>query len=128
MDEREKAHDGKGNGAMYSSTVGDSMQRVMLCSDWCALEGYNPNPSTHTEGHVRVFHPRTGKPSAWKGARSVWTGGKIARPYLSVFLAKIGNRAHHSRNGKGVRGMVRAREEERSEDMPNNGSMCCWKV
>lgn len=39
MDEPEKANDGKSNGAMFSSTVGDSMQRVVLCSDWCALEG-----------------------------------------------------------------------------------------
>jgi hypothetical protein len=39
MDAPEKANDGKSNGAMFSSTVGDSMQRVVLCSDWCALGG-----------------------------------------------------------------------------------------
>jgi len=37
MDAPEKANDGKSNGAMFSSTVEDSMQRVVLCSDWCAL-------------------------------------------------------------------------------------------
>ena len=54
MDAPEKANDGKSNGAMFSSTVGDSMQRVVLCSDWCAL-GVNPNPSTHTEEHAIVL-------------------------------------------------------------------------
>ncbi len=54
MDAPEKANDGKSNGAMFSSTVGDSMQRVVLCSDWCAL-GVKPNPSTHTEEHAIVL-------------------------------------------------------------------------
>jgi hypothetical protein len=37
MDEPEKANDGKSNGAMFSSRVGDSMRQVVLCSNWCAL-------------------------------------------------------------------------------------------
>src|SRR5260221_14734496 len=64
------------------------MQQVVLCSDWCALEVL-PNPSTHTEEHVIVVYPSTGKPSALKGACSVWTGGKSVSSYLSVFFAKI---------------------------------------
>lgn len=53
MDVPEKANDGKSNGALFSSIVGDFMQRVVPCSNWCALEVL-PNPSTHTEGHVTV--------------------------------------------------------------------------
>jgi hypothetical protein len=50
----EKANDGKSNRALFSGIAGDSMRQVVLCFDWCALEVL-PNPSTHTEGHVRVF-------------------------------------------------------------------------
>jgi|SRR5450755_1753318 len=88
MDVPEKANDGKGNRALFSGKAGDSLQQVVLCSDWCALEVL-PNPSTHTEGHVIVFNPSTGKPSALKGACSVWTGGKSVSSYLSVFPVKI---------------------------------------
>ncbi len=88
MDVSEKANDGKSNRALFSGIAGDSIQQVVLCSDWCALEG-SPNPSTHTEGHVIVLYPSTGKPSALKGACSVWTGGKSVSSYLSVLRAKI---------------------------------------
>ena len=54
MDEPEKANDGWSSGALFSGRAGDSMQRVMLCSNWCAL-AVLPNPSTHTEGHITVF-------------------------------------------------------------------------
>ena len=87
MDVPEKANDGKSNRALFSGIAGDSIQQVVLCSDWCALEVL-PNPSTHTEGHVIVFYPSTGKPSALKGACSVWTGGKSVSSYLSVFTVK----------------------------------------
>ncbi len=86
MDVPEKANDGKSNRVLFSGRAGDSIQQVVLCSDWCALEVL-PNPSTHTEGHVIVFYPSTGKPSALKGACSVWTGGKSVSSYLSVLLA-----------------------------------------
>ena len=39
MDEPEKANDGWRNGALFSGRAEDSMQRVVLCSDWCALAG-----------------------------------------------------------------------------------------
>src|SRR5260370_41505874 len=52
MDEPKNANDGRSNGALFSSIVGDSMQQVVLCSYWCTLEVL-PNPSTHTEGHVK---------------------------------------------------------------------------
>jgi hypothetical protein len=84
MDVPEKANDGKSNRVLFSGIAGDSMQQVVLCSDWCALEVL-PNPSTHTEEHVIVVYPSTGKPSALKGACSVWTGGKSVSSYLSVF-------------------------------------------
>ncbi len=54
MDKSEKANDGTSNGALFSGRAGDSMQRVVLCSNWCALEVL-PHPSTHTEIHVTVF-------------------------------------------------------------------------
>ncbi len=73
MDVLEKANDGKSNRALFSGRAGDSMQQVVLRSHWCALEVLL-NPSTHTEEHVIVFYPSTGKPSALKGACSVWTG------------------------------------------------------
>ena len=46
---------------------------------------------------VGVFHEPTdekyigeaGKPSALKDARSVWSGGKAERPYLSLFMATL---------------------------------------
>ena len=37
MDVPEKANDGKGNRALFSGIAGDSMQQVVLCSDWCAF-------------------------------------------------------------------------------------------
>ena len=88
MDVLEKANDGKRKRALFSGIAGDSLQQVVLCFDWCALEVL-PNPSTHTEGHVIVLYPSTGKPSALKGACTVWTGGKNVSSYLSVFSAKI---------------------------------------
>src|SRR5712692_4526669 len=88
MDVLEKANDGKSKRALFSGIAGDSLQQVVLCFDWCALEVL-PNPSTHTEGHVIVFYPSTGKPSALKGACSVWTGGKSASSYLSVLRGKL---------------------------------------
>ena len=54
MDVSEKANDGRSNGALFSGIAGDSMQRVVLCSDWCALK-VKPHPSTHTEGHMTVL-------------------------------------------------------------------------
>ncbi len=54
MDEPEKANDGLRSGALFSGRAGDSMQRVVLCSHWCAL-AVVPNPSTHTEGRVTAF-------------------------------------------------------------------------
>jgi hypothetical protein len=54
MDEPEKANDGGSNGALFSGIAGDTMQQVVLCFVWCALEAL-PNPSTHTEGHVTVL-------------------------------------------------------------------------
>ncbi len=86
MDVLEKANDGKSNRALFSGIAEDSMQQVALRSHRCALEVL-PNPSTHTEEHVIVLYPSTGKPSALKGACSVWTGGKSASSYLSVFDA-----------------------------------------
>ena len=70
MDAPEKANDGKSNRVLFSGIAGDSMQQVVLCSDWCALEVL-PNPSTHTEEHVIVVYPSTGKPSASKDASTV---------------------------------------------------------
>ena len=82
MDAREKANDGKSNGAMFSSTVGDSMQRVVLCSGWCASTGQpESTPSNARTGQVTSS---TGKRSAGKLARCVWTGGKSVSSYLSV--------------------------------------------
>src|SRR5258708_2845716 len=52
MDEPKNANDGRSNGALFSSIVGDSMQQAVLCSYRCTLEVL-PNPSTHTEGHVK---------------------------------------------------------------------------
>ena len=54
MDKPEKANDGKSNGALFSGIAGDSMQRVVLCSNWCALEVL-PNPSSHTKEHIIVL-------------------------------------------------------------------------
>src|SRR5260370_41882215 len=52
MDEPKNANDGRSNGALFSSIVGDSMQQAVLCSYRGTLEVL-PNPSTHTEGHVK---------------------------------------------------------------------------
>jgi len=81
MDVPEKANDGKSHRALFSGRAEDSIQQVVLCSYWCALEVL-PNPSTHTEEHVIVVYLSTGKPSALKGACSVWTGGKSVSSYL----------------------------------------------
>jgi len=44
-----------------------------------------------------------GKPSALKDARSVWSGGKAERPYLSLFLAttRVAT-TFHARDGRNV--------------------------
>ena len=82
MDALEKANAGKSNGAMFSSTVGDSMQRVVLCSDWCASTGkLESAPSNARTGQVTSS---TGKRSAVNVACCVWTGGKSVSSYLSV--------------------------------------------
>jgi hypothetical protein len=114
MDVPEKANDGKSNRVLFSGIAGDSMQQVVLCSDWCALEVL-PNPSTHTEEHVIVVYPSTGKPSALKGACSVWTGGKSVSSYLSVFLTKI---AHSS-----VKPLHKRLHEVGKNEW--NGNKCC---
>jgi hypothetical protein len=54
MDEPEKANDGLSSGALFSGIAGDSLQRVVPCSNWCAL-AVLPNPSTHPKGHIPVL-------------------------------------------------------------------------
>ena len=44
MDVPETANGGKSNGALFSGRAGDSIEQVVLCFDWCALEVL-PNPS-----------------------------------------------------------------------------------
>ena len=68
---------------MFSSIAGDSMQRVVLCSDWYAWK-VKPNPSTHTEEHTTVLIRVPESRSAGKVACCVWTGGKSESSYLSV--------------------------------------------
>ena len=65
MDTSEEANDGRSNGALFSGIAGDSMQRVVLCSDRCALKvkasSIDPDFGTHNS-----VHPSTGKPLAGK--------------------------------------------------------------
>ena len=78
-----KANDGKSSGALFSGIAGDSMQQVVLCSDWCA-----------STGKTRIHHltrkdpeevtSSTGKRSAEKLACCVWKGGKSVSSYLSL--------------------------------------------
>ena len=41
MDALRKANDGRSNGALFSDRAQDSMQRVVLCSHWCASREYS---------------------------------------------------------------------------------------
>ena len=82
MDGLRKADDGLSNGILFSSRVGVATQQVVLCLDWCASTG---QPEfTPSNARTRLVTSSTGKRSAVKVARCVWTGGKAVRPYLSV--------------------------------------------
>lgn len=78
---------------MCSSTVGDSMQRVVLCSDRCAL------------GEENLIHRLTLRNTSlceseyWKaqcGERRMLRldGGKVVRPYLSVLRVRFYEECH----------------------------------
>ena len=82
MDVLRNADDSLSNGILFSSTVGVAMQQVVLCSGWCASMG-EPK-STTSNARTRQVTSSTGKRSVGKLACCVWTGGKAARPYLSV--------------------------------------------
>jgi hypothetical protein len=82
MDAVRKADDDLSSGIMFSSTVGDAMQRVVPCLSWCASRG-QPK-STASNARTGQVTSSTGKRSAGKLARCVWTGGKSVSSYLSV--------------------------------------------
>ena len=86
MDVLRKADDGLSNGIMFSSTVEVAMQQVVLCLSWCALMG-QPK-STTSNARAEEVTSSTGKRSAGKLARCVWTGGKSVSSYLSVLIGQ----------------------------------------
>src|SRR6266581_4780735 len=88
MDVLRKANDGKRNGALFSGRAGDSMQQVVLYSNWCASTG---KTRIH---HLKRKDPEevtssTGKRSAGKLACCVWKGGKSVSSYLSLQYLRI---------------------------------------
>ena len=82
MDVLRKADDGLSNGILFSSRVEVAMQQVVLCLNWCASMG-QPKSTTSYARTGQVMSS-TGKRSAGKLARCVWTGGKSVSSYLSV--------------------------------------------
>ena len=83
MDEMRKADDGKSSGALFSGIAGDSMQQVVLCSDWCASTGKTRIHHLKRKDPEEVMSS-TGKRSAGKLACCVWKGGKSVSSYLSL--------------------------------------------
>jgi len=88
MEVLRKADDGKSSGALFCGIAGDSMQQVMLCSDWCASTG---NTRIHhlTRKDPEEVTSSTGKRSAGKLACGVWKGGKSVSSYLSLQYLRI---------------------------------------
>src|SRR5258708_34487223 len=82
MDVLRKADDGLSNGIMFSSRVGVAMQQLGLCLNWFASMGQSK--STTSNARTEEGTSSTGKRSAGKLARCVWTGGKSVSSYLSV--------------------------------------------
>jgi hypothetical protein len=59
-----KANDGKSNGAMFSDRAGDSMQRIVLCSNWCASTGKPESTASNArarQGHVEYWKAQCGE-------------------------------------------------------------------
>src|SRR6266568_6762373 len=88
MEVLRKADDGKSSGALFCGIAGDSMQQVMLCSDWCASTG---NTRIHhlTRKDPEEVTSSTGKRSAGKLACCVWKGGKSVSSYLSLHHDRV---------------------------------------
>jgi len=67
---------------MFSSIVGDAMQQVVLCSDWCASPGQPESTTSNARtrpGHVEYWKAQCGESRMLRLG-----GGKGRKPYLSV--------------------------------------------
>ena len=66
---------------MFSDTAGDSMQQVVLCSDWCASPGQPESTTSHARtgtGHVEYWKAQCGE------SRMLRLGGGKERKLLPI--------------------------------------------
>jgi hypothetical protein len=81
MDAVRNADDGWSSGILFSSTVGDAMQQVVLCSDWCASQGQPESTTSYARtatGHVEYWKAQCGE------SRMLRLGGGKGRKLLPI--------------------------------------------
>ena len=81
MDAVRKADDGWSSGILFSSTVGDAMQQVVLCLNWCASPGQPESTTSNARtgtGHVEYWKAQCGE------SRMLRLGGGKGRKPLPI--------------------------------------------